>query len=69
MADEWALMMCIFLPITKILQIADSAYVSANSTGNGWISFYRNGKLYELFDNNKNLAMLVLGYEVNPKQA
>ncbi|HQG39254.1 MAG TPA: hypothetical protein PLK15_08975, partial [Chitinophagales bacterium] len=48
---------------------SDSVYVSANSTGNGWISFYRNGKIVaELFDNNKNIGNVVLGYEADPNK-
>lgn len=44
----------------------DSVYVSQISTGNGWIEFYRNGKLVaELNDDNKNLGNVVLGYEAN----
>jgi hypothetical protein len=44
----------------------DSTYVTQTSTGNGWISFYRNGKLVaELFDDNKNLGNITLGYEAN----
>lgn len=44
----------------------DSAYVTQQSTGNGWIQFYRNGKLIaELFDDNKNLGNVSLGYEAN----
>lgn len=45
---------------------SDSTYVSQTSNGNGWISFYRNGKLVaELFDDNKNLGNISLGYEAN----
>jgi hypothetical protein len=35
----------------------DSAYILQTSTGNGWIQFYRNGRLMaELYDDNKNLG-------------
>jgi len=41
------------------MAIADSGYVSQNSTGNGWITFTRNGRLVaELFDDNKNLGAI-----------
>lgn len=44
----------------------DSVYVSQVSTGNGWIQFYRNGRLVaELNDDNKNLGNVSLGYEAN----
>lgn len=44
----------------------DSAYVSQVSTGNGWIQFYRNGRLVaELNDDNKSLGNILLGYEAN----
>lgn len=44
----------------------DSVYISQSSTGNGWIQFYRNGKIVaELYDDNKNLGNVVLGYEAN----
>jgi len=45
---------------------ADSAYVTNQSTGNGWIQFRRNGKLIaELFDDNKNLGNIKCGFEAN----
>lgn len=45
---------------------ADSAYITEQSTGNGWIKFFRNGKLIaELFDDNKNLGNVRLGFEAN----
>ncbi len=45
---------------------ADSAYITQQSTGNGWIKFLRNGKLVaELFDDNKNLGNVLLGFEAN----
>lgn len=44
----------------------DSVYVSQTSTGNGWIPFYRNGKLVaEVYDDNKTLGNVSLGYEAN----
>lgn len=44
----------------------DSTYISASSSGNGWIPFYRNGRLVaELNDDNKNLGNISLGYEAN----
>jgi len=45
---------------------ADSTYVTQTSTGNGWISFYRNGKLVaDLYDDNKSLGNITLGFEAN----
>jgi hypothetical protein len=44
----------------------DSAYVSQVSTGNGWISFFRNGKLVaDLYDDGKVLGNIALGYEAS----
>ncbi|HMV13737.1 MAG TPA: S8 family serine peptidase [Chitinophagales bacterium] len=44
----------------------DSTYIIAPSSANGWLSFYRNGRLVaELFDDNKNLGNVSLGYEAN----
>ena len=44
----------------------DSAYILQTSTGNGWIQFYRNGRLMaELYDDNKNLGNILAGYEAN----
>jgi hypothetical protein len=44
----------------------DSAYTAQVSTGNGWIPFYRNGKLVaELHDDNKVLGNISLGVESN----
>ncbi len=44
----------------------DSAYVSQVSTGNGWISFYRNGRLVaDLYDDNKILGNIAFGYEAS----
>ncbi|HOY42517.1 MAG TPA: S8 family serine peptidase, partial [Chitinophagales bacterium] len=44
----------------------DSAYVAEVSTGNGWIQFYRNGRLLaELNDDSKNLGNILVGYEAN----
>ena len=44
----------------------DSTYISQLSTGNGWVKFYRNGKLAaELFDDNKNLGNVTVGFEAN----
>lgn len=45
---------------------SDSAYTSQVSTGSGWISFYRNGKLVaQLHDDNKVLGNVSLGVESN----
>lgn len=45
---------------------ADSGYVSATSNGNGWVQFFRNGRLVaELFDDYKNLGNITLGFEAN----
>ena len=45
---------------------ADSGFISSISTGNGWISFFRNGRLVaELFDDHKNLGNVSLGFEAN----
>ena len=50
----------------KDMATADSAYVTYQSTGNGWIQFYRNGKLVaELNDDNKNLGNVTIGFEAN----
>lgn len=44
----------------------DSAYLIEASTGNGWIQFYRNGRLLaELNDDSKNLGNILVGYEAN----
>ena len=44
----------------------DSVYVAEISNGNGWMQFYRNGRLVtELFDDNKALGNVILGYEAN----
>lgn len=45
----------------------DSTYVVQTSTGNGWVTFYRNGKIVaQLFDDNKNLGNVTVGFEANP---
>ena len=44
----------------------DSTYVSQASNGNGWIQFYKNGKIIaELNDDHKNLGNVLFGYEAN----
>ncbi|MCB0507696.1 MAG: S8 family peptidase [Bacteroidetes bacterium] len=54
--------------LTDFKEIApsDSGYITAVSSGNGWIPFYRNGKIVaELFDDYKNLGIVHLGFESN----
>ncbi|MCC6584298.1 MAG: S8 family peptidase [Chitinophagales bacterium] len=49
-----------------VIATTDSAYVSQVSSGNGWIQFYRNGRLVaELNDDNRNLGAVSVGYESN----
>lgn len=44
----------------------DSAYVTQTSSGNGWIQFFRNGKLVaELYDDHKVLGEVTLGFEAD----
>lgn len=45
---------------------SDSSYIFQTSTGNGWIQFYKDGRLVaELNDANKTLGTVTLGYEVD----
>jgi hypothetical protein len=44
----------------------DSAYVTQVSNGSGWIQFFRNGNLVaELYDDNKNLGNVTIGFEAD----